>query len=360
MSRVNPRLVYWLAALYDVPGLTADRRDILVCLATRHLDFGTGAGYCSVATLSTVLGCHEQTVRRALETARTAGLIERTKRGHRLGNGKPIASEWQIIYPPQGVTRDPLRSASTVHGSTVEAGVSTVHGGDLNRARGQSQPCSGIPPTGSEASTGSEAGVSAVDQPDRRRKQARSKTPGSARDRRRRPAIGDDFQDHVTDEIAADLAADGAEERTIDGMIANGSHPRAVRNTIAKGRKIPAGHRGPAMERARLADAADAARDALAEATGKQVGDAWAGQVARDLLARAPGHVRDPAAYVAGTIRRNPRGFLPTPTPPPAAEVLDDHARLAAELAERDAQHRQRSHDGATIPAPDPDPEPPF
>jgi len=41
MSRINPRLVYWIAALYDHKGLSAEQHLILVYLATKRLDFGS-------------------------------------------------------------------------------------------------------------------------------------------------------------------------------------------------------------------------------------------------------------------------------------------------------------------------------
>jgi hypothetical protein len=149
MTRLNPRLFYWLAALYDHPRLiTSARRDVLLALAVKRLDYGTGAGYCSVRTLAGDTGLSEATVKRALDAARKTEpvLLERTKRGHRLGDGKVIASEWQIIYP-----------ISTAHGRTLEVNLNSSHPGSQQRTRDG--------PTGSEAPTGGEAdqGVRAVD-----------------------------------------------------------------------------------------------------------------------------------------------------------------------------------------------------
>ena len=82
MSKVNPRLVYWIAALHDQAQLTAAHRDVLTYLAVKRLDFETGAGYCSVRLLAESRGCHEATVKRALDIAQktTPPLLKRTRR----------------------------------------------------------------------------------------------------------------------------------------------------------------------------------------------------------------------------------------------------------------------------------------
>lgn len=149
MSRVNPRLVYWIAAVHQHPQLTAAHRDVLTYLAVQRLDYATGRGYCSEESLAQGRGCSVATVRRALTIAREVApkLLERTRRGHRLGNGHSAASEWRLIYPPistaQGGT---VEECSTAHGSTVED-ISTAQKNDLNRSEGPSQPLTGERPT---------------------------------------------------------------------------------------------------------------------------------------------------------------------------------------------------------------------
>jgi hypothetical protein len=158
VSTINPRLVYWIAELYKRKQLTAAHRDILTYLAVTRLDYGTGAGYCSVRTLAEACGCHERTVRRALDAARASQppLLARTRRGHRLGDGTVTASEWQVIYPPVSTGQpDPVDDASPVNNPPSTGHTSPVDGGaaDLNRTEHASQPDTGALPTGSEAST---------------------------------------------------------------------------------------------------------------------------------------------------------------------------------------------------------------
>lgn len=109
MSHVNPRLVYWIKAVTSHPDFTDGQKLVLITLATDCLDFSTGAGYCSVKTLRERTGKGRTVVIGALELARKAGLIEQTKRGHRLTDNSKIASEWQVIYPPMPTgTRPPV------------------------------------------------------------------------------------------------------------------------------------------------------------------------------------------------------------------------------------------------------------
>lgn len=152
MSRVNPRLVYWIASLYEYPELTSAHRDLLAYVATKRLDFGSGAGYCSERVVADALGVNESTVRRAFAMARKLGLMERTRRGHRLGDGRVISSEWQVIYPPI-----PTGQGSPVENSTAqESPVDPISTGQ----RKQSQPGATDPPTGIEVDTGIEEPLS--------------------------------------------------------------------------------------------------------------------------------------------------------------------------------------------------------
>ncbi len=142
MSRVNPRLVYWIAALHQQPGLHATQRDLLTYLAVKRLDYGTGSGYCSVRSLAEAKGVHESTVKRALDLAQQAGLLRRTRRGHRIADGVVAASEWQLIYPPTAQPDDvgePTAQPDDV-GSKP-----TAQEGTPNSALEQSQQRTGAP-----------------------------------------------------------------------------------------------------------------------------------------------------------------------------------------------------------------------
>jgi hypothetical protein len=145
VSKVNPQLVYWIAALYDDPDLTAADRDVLTYLGVKRLDFGTGAGYCSIETLVKGTDWSESTVKRALARGQEKSHIERTRRGNRSGDGALIASEWQVLYP-----------ASTGHRRPVEESVGVT--GDPSSGFYGSQTGSlqvtPEPPTGFESSTG--------------------------------------------------------------------------------------------------------------------------------------------------------------------------------------------------------------
>ena len=140
MSRINPRLVYWIAGLYDDPDLTAADRDVLTYLGVKRLDFGTGAGYCSIETLVKGTAWSESTVKRALARGQKKSHIERTRRGNRSGDGALVASEWRVLYP-----------SSTGHGRPVEESVGVT--GDLSSGLDGSQTgflqVTPEPPTGS-------------------------------------------------------------------------------------------------------------------------------------------------------------------------------------------------------------------
>ena len=163
MSKVNPRLAYWIGVLYDHKELTDAGRAVLIYLATRMLDFETGTGYCSITSLAGRLGKGESTVRRALDLGERAKVIEQTRQGRRLGDNTTVASEWKIHYPPlpQPVSSERLRDVSIVHPLTVEdvstarplavEDVSTARKQRLNRSETASQPPASERPSGSES-----------------------------------------------------------------------------------------------------------------------------------------------------------------------------------------------------------------
>jgi hypothetical protein len=99
----------WLRQLQEHPDRPRGRQrrqlDALLALADQ-LDAKTGKGNVSVLELAKIAGVSERTVKRSLGWARGAGLLERTSRGHRLGDGQTSASEWRLAgkTEPQGVT----------------------------------------------------------------------------------------------------------------------------------------------------------------------------------------------------------------------------------------------------------------
>jgi hypothetical protein len=98
LSRRQPfPIAEWLNAVYcheDRP--PALQRDVLTALAVKFLDWRTGTGFASVEMLSGFCRVARSTVQRALRWGCRAMLLVRTRRGHRLGNGKPMASEWRL------------------------------------------------------------------------------------------------------------------------------------------------------------------------------------------------------------------------------------------------------------------------
>jgi hypothetical protein len=84
---------------------------VLDCLALR-LDWQTGYGFASIDTLIADTGTSEATVRRALRWARSAGLVDQYRRGHRIAADRVIASEWRLLLP---VTGDRLAADPTGH-----------------------------------------------------------------------------------------------------------------------------------------------------------------------------------------------------------------------------------------------------
>jgi hypothetical protein len=87
----------WLNTVYCHPARpSALQRDVLTALAVKFMDWGTGAGCASIEMLSEFCKTGRSTVQRALRWGRNTFLLARTRRGHRLGNGKPMASEWQL------------------------------------------------------------------------------------------------------------------------------------------------------------------------------------------------------------------------------------------------------------------------
>lgn len=98
----------WLRQLQEHPDRPQGRQrrqlDVLVALADQ-LDAKSGEGHVAVLELVKIAGVSERTVKRSLGWARGAGLLERTSRGHHLGDGTTSASGWRLlgIADSQGV-----------------------------------------------------------------------------------------------------------------------------------------------------------------------------------------------------------------------------------------------------------------
>ena len=97
-SRRQPfPVAQWLNEVYCHPDRPpAAQRDILTALAVKFLDWRSGEGFASIEMIAEFCGAARSTVQRALRWARGAFLLVLTRRGHRLGNGKVIASEWRL------------------------------------------------------------------------------------------------------------------------------------------------------------------------------------------------------------------------------------------------------------------------
>lgn len=90
----------WLNAVYCHPARpSALQRDVLTALAVKFTDWATGKAVASIDMLADFLMIRKATIQRALHWGVGARLLIRTYRGHRLGNGKPMASEWQLVIP---------------------------------------------------------------------------------------------------------------------------------------------------------------------------------------------------------------------------------------------------------------------
>ncbi len=89
--------VAWLNAVYSHPARPpALQRDVLTALAVKFLSWADGTGYASIDMLAEFTRHTRSTVKRALRWGRDALLLIQTRRGHRLGNGKVVASEWRL------------------------------------------------------------------------------------------------------------------------------------------------------------------------------------------------------------------------------------------------------------------------
>jgi hypothetical protein len=152
----------WLAAIRDDPDRPpADQVLVLAMLALR-MDWKTGAGATTGWQLAADADAADRTVRRATAWAREHGYAERTRRGHRLGNGQVAFSEWELSQPatrdgltsPQPATRDGLRKGP----QPAKTPVSTGHQSSTN----QETPISSTKPPRRTPRTGSKGRAAAT------------------------------------------------------------------------------------------------------------------------------------------------------------------------------------------------------
>lgn len=133
------RPMEWLAALRDHPDRPpVTQRMVLVSLAQR-MDWSTGCGYASTGTLAADADCAERTVRSATGWARGQSMLKQTRRGHRRGDGRVIASEWALCLP--------VSTGSPVPVEDTSRDISTGKSGSLNRQMKPSQPAATAPPS---------------------------------------------------------------------------------------------------------------------------------------------------------------------------------------------------------------------
>ncbi len=79
-----------------------------LALFASRMDARTGCGYVALDQVSADTGAGHNTVDRALAWARMYGFVHQAARGHRLGNGRPVASGWQLSTPQREGKRNPL------------------------------------------------------------------------------------------------------------------------------------------------------------------------------------------------------------------------------------------------------------
>jgi hypothetical protein len=143
-------LLMWMRAVRDhrpKPGAGSARYPVLWGLALRMRP--DGSGFASQQQIADDVETSDRTVRKHLTWAIDTGYLLRTRRGHRLGNGGVVASEYRLCQPEMG---DRL--------TTISTGKET----HLNRKANGSQPEAGDLPS---ESSPSESSTSAARAPDR-------------------------------------------------------------------------------------------------------------------------------------------------------------------------------------------------
>jgi hypothetical protein len=105
----------WLRQLEERPDRPQGRQrrqlDALLALAGQ-LDAETGEGAASMLEVAKAAGTSERTIRRAIDWATTSGLLRRTARGHRLGDGTTASSGWLLLGKPSQPANSPPEPAN--------------------------------------------------------------------------------------------------------------------------------------------------------------------------------------------------------------------------------------------------------
>jgi hypothetical protein len=105
----------WLRQLQEHPDRPSGRQhrqlDALLALADQ-LDAKTGEGTASMLDVAKSAGTSERTTRRAIGWATTSGLLRRTARGHRLGDGTTASSDWLLLGEPVQPANSPPEPAN--------------------------------------------------------------------------------------------------------------------------------------------------------------------------------------------------------------------------------------------------------
>jgi len=128
-----------VAAIRDHPNKPAAAQCHVLTVLALRLDWASGTGHASLEVLTKDAGVEERTARRAIDWARGMPrderfFLARTRRGHRLGDGTRLASEWLLRLPTQLDTEALLRFSSGQQGG-------------LNRTLSASQPDSSTAPS---------------------------------------------------------------------------------------------------------------------------------------------------------------------------------------------------------------------
>jgi hypothetical protein len=142
----------WLTAVRDHPDRPAAlQRHALTMLALR-LDWATGRGFASMRDIAADADASDHTVKRATSWARSdkVGLLLCTRRGHRLGNGTTVASEWQLTMPEGDQSLGATGGTLTSQGANgtrlkVPTGAPQGASGATHQESSTSQPSSSAP-----------------------------------------------------------------------------------------------------------------------------------------------------------------------------------------------------------------------
>ena len=90
----------WLHRLEQHPDCPQGRGQLAVLTALAdQLDARTGQGTASVLDVAKAAGVSDRTAKRALVWAKTADLLEQTRRGHHLWDGTGAPSRWRLLAP---------------------------------------------------------------------------------------------------------------------------------------------------------------------------------------------------------------------------------------------------------------------